>query len=65
VRATTNPEHGAAAPAGDLQVVLADELAAALDTKNAAPVFAILRGLARRGRTMIAMTQDAGLAAAQ
>jgi ABC-type lipoprotein export system ATPase subunit len=46
-------------------VVLADELAGALDTKNAAPVFAILRGLARRGRTMIAMTQDAGLAAAQ
>ena len=46
-------------------MVLADELAGALDTKSAAPVFAILRGLARRGRTMMAMTQDLGPAAVQ
>jgi lipoprotein-releasing system ATP-binding protein len=53
----------ARALANDPPVVLADEPTGALDTKNAAAVFAILGGLARQGRTVIAVTHDEGLAA--
>jgi lipoprotein-releasing system ATP-binding protein len=53
----------ARALANDPPVVLADEPIGALDTKNAAAVFAILGGLARQGRTVIAVTHDEGLAA--
>lgn len=52
----------ARALANDPPVVLADEPTGALDTKNAAAVFAILAGLARQGRTVIAVTHDEGLA---
>jgi ABC-type lipoprotein export system ATPase subunit len=45
-------------------VALADEPTRTLDTKKAAAVFAILGGLARQGRTVIAVTQDEDLAAA-
>ncbi|MBN8929298.1 MAG: macrolide ABC transporter permease/ATP-binding protein MacB, partial [Rhodospirillales bacterium] len=40
-----------------------DEPTGALATRNAAAVFAILGGLARQGRTVIAVTHDQGLAA--
>ncbi len=53
----------ARALANDPQFVLADEPTGALDTKNAAAVFAILAGLAREGRTVLAVTHDEGLAA--
>ncbi len=52
----------ARALANDPPVVLADEPTGALDTKNAAAVFAILAELARQGRTVIAVTHDEGLA---
>ena len=52
----------ARALANDPPVVLADEPTGALDTKNAAAVFAILAGLARQGRTVVAVTHDEGLA---
>lgn len=52
----------ARALANDPPVVLADEPTGALDTRNAAAVFAILAGLARQGRTVIAVTHDEGLA---
>jgi lipoprotein-releasing system ATP-binding protein len=52
----------ARALANDPPVVLADEPTGALDTKNAAAVFAILAGLAQQGRTVIAVTHDEGLA---
>ena len=52
----------ARALANDPPVVLADEPTGALDTKNAAAVFSILGGLARQGRTVIAVTHDEGLA---
>jgi lipoprotein-releasing system ATP-binding protein len=52
----------ARALANDPPVVLADEPTGALDTKNAASVFAILAGLARQGRTVVAVTHDEGLA---
>ena len=53
----------ARALANDPPVVLADEPTGALDTKNAAAVFAVLAGLAAQGRTVIAVTHDEGLAA--
>jgi lipoprotein-releasing system ATP-binding protein len=52
----------ARALANDPPVVLADEPTGALDTKNAAAVFAILAELAQQGRTVIAVTHDEGLA---
>ena len=52
----------ARALANDPPVVLADEPTGALDTRNAAAVFAILGDLARQGRTVIAVTHDEGLA---
>ena len=53
----------ARALANDPPVVLADEPTGSLDTKNAAAVFAVLAGLARQGRTVIAVTHDETLAA--
>lgn len=53
----------ARALANDPAFVMADEPTGALDTRNAAAVFAILSGLARQGRTVIAVTHDQGLAA--
>ena len=52
----------ARALANDPPVVLADEPTGALDTRNAAAVFGILGGLARQGRTVVAVTHDEGLA---
>jgi lipoprotein-releasing system ATP-binding protein len=43
--------------------LLADEPTGSLDTRNAASVFSILRGLAGEGRTVIAVTHDEALAA--
>ena len=53
----------ARALANDPPVLLADEPTGSLDTKNAAAVFAVLAGLVREGRTVIAVTHDEGLAA--
>jgi lipoprotein-releasing system ATP-binding protein len=53
----------ARALANDPQIILADEPTGALDTRNGAAVFAIMRALAREGRTVIAVTHDEGLAA--
>lgn len=53
----------ARALANDPQIVLADEPTGSLDTTNAAAVFAILRDLAREGRTVVAVTHDEALAA--
>ena len=53
----------ARALANDPPVILADEPTGALDTRNAAAVFAVLGGLAKEGRTVIAVTHDEGLAA--
>lgn len=53
----------ARALANDARFLLADEPTGALDTTNAAAVFAILRGLSRDGRTVIVVTHDMGLAA--
>ena len=53
----------ARAPANDPQFILADEPTGALDTRNGAAVFAIMRALAKEGRTVIAVTHDEGLAA--
>ena len=52
----------ARALANDPPLVLADEPTGALDTRNAAAVFEILAGLARQGRTVVAVTHDEGLA---
>jgi len=52
----------ARALANDPALVLADEPTGALDTRNAAAVFAILADLARQGRTVIAVTHDEALA---
>ena len=55
----------ARALANDPQVLLADEPTGNLDTKNAHIVFDIFAGLAReRGKTVIVVTHDSGLAAA-
>lgn len=53
----------ARALANDPQFILADEPTGALDTRNGAAVFAIMRALAKEGRTVIAVTHDEGLAA--
>jgi lipoprotein-releasing system ATP-binding protein len=53
----------ARALANDPMIVLADEPTGALDTRNGRAVFAILRALARQGRTVITVTHDEGLAA--
>lgn len=53
----------ARAMANDPQILLADEPTGSLDTRNAAAVFGILRGLAREGRTVVAVTHDEALAA--
>lgn len=54
----------ARALANDPAILLADEPTGNLDTRNAAIVFDILAGLARRdGRTVIAVTHDTDLAA--
>jgi lipoprotein-releasing system ATP-binding protein len=52
----------ARALANDPPFVLADEPTGSLDTRNAQAVFAILRQLARDGRTVIAVTHDETLA---
>jgi len=52
----------ARALANDPRFILADEPTGALDTRNGAAVFAIMRALAREGRTVIAVTHDEGLA---
>lgn len=46
----------------DPAIVLADEPTGALDTRNGRAVFAILRALARQGRTVITVTHDEALA---
>ncbi len=53
----------ARALANDPRFILADEPTGALDTRNGAAVFAIMRDLALQGRTVIAVTHDEGLAA--
>lgn len=53
----------ARALANDPAIVLADEPTGALDTRNGRAVFAILRALARQGRTVITVTHDEALAA--
>ena len=53
----------ARALANDPPILLADEPTGALDTSNAAAVFAVLRQLAAEGRTVVAVTHDEGLAA--
>jgi len=52
----------ARALANNPQFVLADEPTGALDSKNGAAVFAIFRGLADEGRTVIVVTHDESLA---
>ena len=52
----------ARALANDPQFVLSDEPTGALDSKNGAAVFAILRALAGDGRTIVVVTHDQGLA---
>ncbi|HET9019022.1 MAG TPA: ABC transporter ATP-binding protein [Acetobacteraceae bacterium] len=52
----------ARALANDPAIVLADEPTGALDTRNGRAVFAILRALARQGRTVITVTHDEALA---
>jgi lipoprotein-releasing system ATP-binding protein len=53
----------ARALANEPHFLLADEPTGSLDTRNAASVFSILRGLAGAGRTVIAVTHDEALAA--
>jgi len=54
----------ARALANDPRIILADEPTGNLDTKNAGIVFDILRNLVREeGRTVVAVTHDANLAA--
>ncbi|MGE0417628.1 MAG: ABC transporter ATP-binding protein [Acetobacteraceae bacterium] len=53
----------ARALANDPQFILADEPTGALDQKNGALVFDILRWLAREGRTVIVVTHNEALAA--
>jgi lipoprotein-releasing system ATP-binding protein len=52
----------ARALANDPQFVLSDEPTGALDSKNGAAVFAILRALAGDGRTIVVVTHDQALA---
>ena len=53
----------ARALANDPPVILADEPTGSLDSKSSEQVFLLLRELAERGKTIVAVTHDLGLAA--
>ena len=49
--------------ANDPPVILADEPTGSLDSKASEQVFLLLQELAERGKTIVAVTHDLGLAA--
>jgi lipoprotein-releasing system ATP-binding protein len=52
----------ARALANDPAVILADEPTGSLDSKASEQVFELLRGIVERGKTVVAVTHDIGLA---
>jgi lipoprotein-releasing system ATP-binding protein len=52
----------ARALANDPTVILADEPTGSLDTKSSEQVFEVLREIVDRGKTVVAVTHDLGLA---